>query len=596
MFTLNGPPLWLALLALALLPGCSRPTNPPTAVTQAKAPAAPPSIAPTSQTSTESSALSESQTTLRFTLMNGAAGIDHTYKNAAESNQRTILESVGGGGGFFDYDGDGRLDIVFAGGGYFGPRKTLPGHPTAVFRSQGEWKFENVSQVAGNGFASEHFSHGIFAADYDNDGFMDFLVTGFGGLQLWRNQGDGTFEEVHISAGLDDKLWSTGVAWGDLNADGYLDLYVAHYTDWSLNNNPYCPASVPGERETCPPRDFNSLPDTLYFSSGDGTFRDVSREAGLRLDPRGPNGPQELGKGLGVMINDFDLDGDQDIYVANDTVDNFLYLNDGQGKLSEDGVLRGVATDHLGLPNGSMGMDVGDYNHDGLPDLWVANYQHEAFALYRNEGSALFTHVSQLTGITAVGGLYVGFGTVFADLNRDCFEDIVVANGHVLFYPSDAPFRQEPLIHMNQQGKFFRRQRLDSDAYFGKGQTGRGLMAGDLDDDGDVDFCFVNNGDPCGLLRNDSTDDGDWLRVRLIGSASNRGGVGATLTLHTDQGDLLRFVKGASSYVSHCDVRPMWGFPRGTKLLGLSITWPSGTRQKIENLAANQEFTVVEPR
>jgi hypothetical protein len=243
-----------------------------------------------------------------------------------------------------------------------------------------------------------------------------------------------------------------------------------------------------------------------------------------------------------------------------------------------------------------MGVDVGDYNHDGLPDLWVANYQHEPFALYRNEGGCLFTHVSQLTGITSVGGLYVGFGTTFADLNRDGWEDILVANGHVLFFPVEAPFRQQPLIQINEQGKFFRRQRLDNDPYFGKAHTGRGLMAGDLDDDGDMDFCFVNNGDPCGLLRNDSTDDGQWLRVRLVGTASNRGAIGATLTLHTDQGEMLRFVKGGSSYASHCDVRPLWGFPEGTKLKSLTVTWPSGTKQKVDVLAANQELTIVEPR
>ena len=582
---------------LALFAGCFSGPEPPANAANSTSPPRYSNLPITpSMRHVDETAIAEAQSTLRFTLMNDSAGVHHTYKNGSEHKKRRILESVGGGGGMFDYDCDGLLDLAFAGGGYFGPKKSLPGHPAALFRNLGDWKFVEVSAAAGGGFPAEHYSHGAQAADFDNDGFLDFVICGYGGLQLWHNLGDGTFEENHEAAALLDKLWSTCVGWGDLNKDGCLDLYVAHYADWSLDNDPVCPAPVPGERETCPPKEFKSLPDTLYFSNGDGTFRDVSRESGIHIDPLRPDGrPQELGKGLGVLINDFDLDGDEDIYVANDTVDNFLYLNQGDGTFVEDGVLRGVATDDVGMPNGSMGVDVGDFNRDGLPDIWVANYQHEANALYRNDGDAQFTHVSRPLGITAVGGLYVGFGTVFADLNRDGFEDIVIANGHVQFFPIEAPLRQEPLIQINEKGERFRRQRLDSDPYFGTGHTGRGLMAGDVDDDGDVDFCFVNNNDPCGLLRNDSVDDGQWLRVRLIGTASNRNGIGARLTLHTSQGDMLRMVKGSCSFVSQCDLRPMWGLPKDATISGLSITWPSGKTQDVEAMP-NQELTVLEPQ
>lgn len=592
-------PASCAVLVLAAIAGCSPGSASPSPSNAASVAQPIPSTAapqPAAVEAEDDSALAESQTTLRFTQMNESAGVQHTYQNGSESKHRRILESVGGGGGMFDYDGDGRLDLALAGGGYYGQKKTLHGHPTSLFRNRGDWKFESVSAPAGGGFPTPNYSHGTQAADYDNDGFQDFVVCGYGGVQLWHNLGDGTFEEIHGSARLDDRMWSTCAGWGDLNDDGCLDLYVVHYANWSFDNDPICLAPVPGERETCAPREFIGLPHTLYYSNGDGTFRDVSREAGIKIDPKFPDGSdQDLGKGLGVLINDFDLDGDEDIYVANDTVDNFLYLNQGDGTLIEDGVVRGVATDDAGMPNGSMGVDVGDYNRDGLPDLWVVNYQHEANALYRNEGDGRFFYVSRPMGITAVGGLYVGFGTVFADLNRDGYEDIVIANGHVQFFPVQSPLRQEPIIQINEDGKRFRRQRLDSDPYFGTGHLGRGLAVGDVDDDGDVDFCFINNNDPCALIRNDSIDDGQWLRARLIGADSNRDGIGAVLRLHTDHGEMLRMVKGSSSFASQCDIRPMWGLPKGTAIIGLTVTWPSGKSQEVEVAAADQELVILEP-
>lgn len=584
------------LLYSIALAGCSTSTTPTTAGIRPNAPGKAPETANAQPAYENSTAIDESATTLRFTLMGDETGVRHTFRHDLKTRRHSILESVGGGGAMFDYDRDGVLDLVFGGGGFYGPKKTLLGHPCNLFRGRGNWKFEHVSQQAGGGFPAERFGHGTHAADYDNDGFLDFVACGFGGLEFWHNLGDGTFEEIHESAGLLDKMWSTCVGWGDFNGDRFLDMYVVHYGNWSLDNDPLCPAAVPGERESCPPKEFKGLPHLLYMANGDGTFRDVSREAGLRIDPKLPDGREEkLGKGLGVLVNDFDLDGDQDIYVANDTDSNYLYVNDGTGHFTEDGAVRGVATDDFGIPNGSMGVDVGDFNRDGLPDIWVANYQHEANALYRNDGDGQFIHVSRSLGITAVGGMYVGFGTVFADLNRDGFEDIVVNNGHVQFFPSDGSIEQEPLVQINVRGERFRRQNLHSDAYFGKKHRGRGLAAGDLDNDGDIDFCFINNEEPVALVRNDSVDDGQWLRARLVGTKSNRDGIGAALTLHTDQGDILRLVKGGSSFVSHCDLRATWGIPKEAQLSGLTITWPSGLKQEVEVTEAGQELTIVEP-
>jgi hypothetical protein len=591
------------LLPLLIVCGCTpnatKPIRVNVAANGSQKAAIPPSPSPAaaSDDSEGDEGVNQSQATLRFTVMNDAAGVHHTYRNGSEAKMRRILESVGGGGGMFDYDSDGRLDLAFAGGGFYGPQKTLPGHPTSLFRNLGDWKFADVSASAGGSFPARCYSHGTHAADYDNDGFVDFVLCGYGGVQLWHNLGDGTYEEIHGEAQLNDTLWSTCAGWGDLNGDGFLDLYVAHYGNWSLDNDPYCAAPVPGERETCPPREFASLPDTLYYSNGDGTFRDVSREVGLNQDPMSPDGtPLELGKGLGLLINDFDVDGDQDIYVANDTVNNLLYLNQGDGTFVEDALVRGVATDDAGMPNGSMGVDVGDFNRDGMPDLWVTNYQYEANALYQNDGDGQFAHASRRLGITAVGGLYVGFGTAFTDLDRDGYEDLVIANGHVQFYPTQSPFRQEPIVFLNDKGEVFRRLRMDSDPYFGKGHTGRGLMTGDLDDDGDTDFCFVNNNDPCALIRNDSIDENQWLRVRLVGTASNRDGIGAMLRLQTSDGEILRMVKGSSSFASQCDLRPLWGVPASSQIQGLSITWPSGTVQTVAVSNGGQELTILEPK
>lgn len=524
--------------------------------------------------------------TIQFTDVTKSAGIDYTYTNDRLKMHRAILESLGGGQGMFDFDRDGLLDLLHVGGGiYRGPEnKDMGGHPSVLYRNRGGLRFENVSLAAG-GFAGDRFKHGCTAADYDNDGFQDLLVCGYGGLQLWRNMGDGTFVESHAAALLADKLWSTQGAFGDFNKDGFLDFYVAHYVDWSFKNNPDCESE--GEvkfKDACPPKLFKGLPDVLYMSQGDGTFRDASAEAGLMPD----------GKGLGVITCDFDLDGDQDIYVSNDTTENFLYLNDGTGKFKEDGELRGCATDQRGGPNGSMGVDVADYNRDGFPDIWVANYEREPLALYENDGPAFFRHVSEQMGITALGGIYVSWGTMFVDLNRDGFEDIVVNNGHVLYHPDLTPRRQIPLLLMNQGGDSFERVQLGDGSYLDSPHIGRGLAIGDLDNDGDFDLGLTNNDEPSALLRNDCTDGNSWLRVRLIGRTSNRDGTGARLVLETESGKLTRFGKSGSSYASHSDNRPLFGFPKGTQLRSLTIYWPSGMTQSIETVTAGDDLTILE--
>jgi hypothetical protein len=281
-----------------------------------------------------------------------------------------------------------------------------------------------------------------------------------------------------------------------------------------------------------------------------------------------------------------------DIYVANDTTDNFLYVNDGRGTLTEVGAIRGVALDHEGIANGSMGVDVCDFNADGLADLWVANYEREAFALYRNEGAGQFLHVSQSTGITALGGLFVGFGTACADLDRDGDEDFAVANGHVIKYPEASPRRQLPLLLCNQ-GKRFQRVAFPADSYFSKPHEGRGLAIGDLDQDGDLDLVVSHLNDPVAVLEN-RTPGGNWVGARLIGVASPRDAIGARLILHTSRGDQVRRVKGGGSYLSHSSSLVFWGLPENAEVRGATIHWPSGRTQHVA-AEPNQVFTIVEP-
>ena len=577
----------IPILVLDCIIGCgSRPETKPASAKHAPEDtsysASTPEVSPRSSAVTLSA--KSGRLDVRFSNRTDEAGIKFVYRNGEEAEQFSILESLGGGVALVDYDQDGDLDLFFPGGGSFSTDGQPTGHAGALYRQEERGRFSTVTLQAGIDNQTR-YTHGVARADADNDGFPDLLVTGYGGLQFFRNQGDGTFSECAVSCGLDDRLWSSSAAWGDLNEDGIIDLYIAHYVNWSPANNPVCASVAGNRRDVCPPKQFDPLPDVMYFGVGDGTFQDGSREAGLST----------LGKGLGVLIADLDLDGHQDIYVANDTVPNFLYHNMGKGRLEDISESSGASVNDRGLPDGSMGVDVGDFNLDGLPDLWVSNYERESFAVYRNFGGKNFLHVSQATGVTAVGGQFVGWGTVSFDVDCDGDEDVFVSNGHVVHFPEAAPVRQHPLLFENLLGKRFQDVAPNAGSWMASPHAGRGCAAGDLDHDGDLDMVVSCMNETVGILVNETVTQNHWLQLRLVGTVSSRDSQGAHVTVQTELGSQSRQIKGGSSYGSTGSDWLHFGLAQADKIQSIEIRWPSGVIQSLVDFAVDQRHIVVEP-
>jgi enediyne biosynthesis protein E4 len=524
-----------------------------------------------------------SDISFEFTDKTRESGVAFTYANGEECGHFSILESLGGGVGIFDFDLDRNEDLFLPGGGTFDESPSPAGLCPGLYRNAGGWRFAGVGSLAGVS-ESPHYSHGACIADYDNDGFPDVLVTGFGQLKLWKNNGDGTFiETAHLSNVVDLK-WSSSAAWGDVNDDGAVDLYVAHYVNWSFDNHPFCQGPGPDLREVCPPRQYDGVSDLLYISNGDGTFHDGTSDWGLS-----PNG-----KGLAVLIADLDLDSDLDIYVTNDTVENFLYENMGD-RYEDVSLMSGSSVSEKGVPEGSMGVDMLDYNRDGAPDLWVVNYENESAALYENLGHLRYRHVSQRTGVTGAGaGLFVGWGTCCFDCDMNGFDDIFVSNGHVIRYPVNSPVEQLPLLLANINGERFENVAAKAGSYMTSVHKGRGAAMGDLDNDGAIDLVVSNNNQPVSLLRNTTKQAGQWLAVELSGRKASRDPVGAIVTL--DSGDFrqVKQWRSGGSYASTNSRKIFFGIPVGLRPDRIEIRWPSGTVQVVDSPVPNHVLHVVE--
>ena len=504
------------------------------------------------------------------------------YQNGEQAGRYSILETLGGGVGLFDYDRDGRTDVWGVGGGSFTRTSKAPtGLAGALFRNRGI-QFESVTTTAGI-VAPSHYQHGVAAADYDQDGFVDALITGYGGLQLWHNLGDGTFEDVTATTGLIvDTRWSSSAAWGDFNQDGHLDLYVTHYVNWSPENDPPC--YTHGDlREVCSPLVFDAVSDVLFQSDGSGGFGDRSKEIGLA----------EGGKGMSALVADLDLDGDVDVYVGNDTTPKYLYEN-VDGQLRERGMLSGVSLSKLGAAEGSMGTDLSDFDLDGLPDLWVANFEDETFGLYKNLGGMQFEHVSHETGLDRIGQAYVGWGVVFGDWNLDGDEDVFVSNGHVVRHAHKAPIQQHPVLMENLAGKQFKNMAELTGAYFRTAHPGRGAATSDLDLDGDLDLVVSHVNQPVAVLENQGPSVSRSLTVELTGTKSPRWAIGTVVRLITTQGLQIRQWRGGGSFASTSDPRLLFGIPVGQSPVRLEVSWPSGLRETIPLETSTHRIHVVE--
>lgn len=524
-----------------------------------------------------------------FADATAGSGLAFTYRNGEEADHYTVLESIGGGVALIDYDRDGLLDVFVTGGGYFdGPdKKQIKGHPNRLFKNLGNWKFKDVTAEVGLPTDGAFYSHGAAACDFDNDGWPDLLVTGYGRMALYRND-RGTFADVTAAVGLTDPPgsplhWSTSAGWADLDGDGWPDLFVCHYLDWSFKNHPPCEWPN-GKIDVCPPHRFDPLPNALYLNQKGKTF---ARQTAAGIKP---------GRGLGVVLADFDGDGKTDVYVANDGMENFLYLNRGAGKFEEAAAFAGVAYDDVGKATGSMGVDAADYDGSGRLSLFVTNFEGEEHALYRNLGPKRFAYSSRATGIAALGRQYVGFGTGFLDFDRDGHPDLFVASGHVLRHPASGKHKQNAVLLRNlrkpdEAGVRFQDVSAVGGDYFKAPHMGRGAAFGDLDNDGRIDVVVSHSNEPVALLRNVFEAPSHWLGVALVGKA-HREAIGATLTLTQGAARQVKTVNGGGSYMSSNDGRVLFALaPEGD--FRLTVRWPSGKEQSWPGTALGRNRYVV---
>jgi hypothetical protein len=428
---------------------------------------------------------------------------------------------------------------------------------------------------------------GACAADYDNDGWTDVYVTAVGPDKLYHNTGKNTFANVSAAAGIGEELWSTSCAFGDIDNDGDVDLYVARYVDFSVENNKYC-ALLEGLRAYCHPNVYKSVPDILYRNNGNGTFTDITREAGVT----------KSGNGLGVVFGDYDDDGWTDIYVANDSTPNFLYHNTGKGIFEEVGFWAGAAVGANGKPLAGMGTDLGDINGDGLLDIFVTNLDGQTHSLYKNLGKGLFSDITFFSGVGEVTLPFVGFGTALFDYDNDGDLDIAIANGDVIDnykrLRESTSYEQLNLLLRNDGTGKFTSVGPSSGSGFALKKASRALAVGDLDNDGDLDIVISNAGNTSDILQNEGGNRSNSILVRTVGSASNRDGIGARLRLSVEGKVLVRDVKSGSSYLAQNDLRAHFGLGAADRADRLEIRWPSGTVDTIEKIDGNQILTVKE--
>jgi hypothetical protein len=534
-----------------------------------------------------------------FTDISRQAGLNMKIIDGDELTEY-LIDVNGEGACFIDYNNDGFQDIFLANGTSRHLEATGKAPHDYLLRNNGDGTFTDVTAQAHLGGSGWH--SGCAIGDYNNDGFPDIYVTNFGPNLLYRNNGDGTFTEVAGPAGVADPhwdfpKWSMGAAFGDYDNDGRLDLYVANFAKFDPKHLP----PKPGDPNSCklkevpiacPPDSFDGEQGILYHNNGDGTFTDVTKAAGLMRPPNA------LGRGFGVVFADFNNDGLQDIYQINDSGPNWFYINNGDGTFTDASYASGLAVDGYGNSQGTMGVTVGDYNNDGLMDLYIANWIKQEKTLYENQGSHAFTDVTLARGLAPIGYEYCAWGTKFFDFDNDGWLDLWVSFGHTdpqveKAHPEDT-FAEPNYMLRNLSGKRFQDVSESAGLRKLRNHSGRGVAFADIDNDGDVDILVVNKNDTPTLLRNDGGNRNNWLTIRAEGVKSNRSGIGARITVTAQGLSRIFDVRGSESYLSGNDLRVNIGMADLRQADQVEIRWPSGRVDRTQDVAVNKFYLARE--
>jgi enediyne biosynthesis protein E4 len=564
--------IWiLAILSIALWgAGFSAAAGPQSA--QAK-PGAPTSIVPA-----------------KFVDITASAGV-HFLHQAPHTSRKYLIETMGSGVALFDCDNDGRLDLFLVNGAPYGdptppgtiPQKTGPEYWNRMYHQKSDGTFEDVTEKAG--LQGIGYGMGVAVGDYDNDGYEDLYVTGYGGNRLYHNNGNCTFTDVTDKAGVGGSGWSTSAAWVDLDNDGRLDLVVDRYVTWDWDDK-WC--GPEDNRGYCHPDVFPPITMLVYHNDGNGHFTEESHKLGL----------DKPAKALGIAIGDYDRDGRIDLFVANDSMPEFLFHQKADGTFEEVGLESGVGVDGDGRTYAGMGVDFADYDNDGYPDLAVTALANQKYALYRNDQDGTFDYASYLTGVAGITLLHSGWSLRFLDYDNDGWKDLLIAQGHDLdtvekSYPQ-LRYR-EPMMLLRNMGSRFVNVSAQSGAVFQEAWVGRGMAIGDIDNDGRMDAVVTTNGGPVHILRNETSTGNHWLTLKLIGHRSNRDGIGAVVEVTTSQGPQWVTVTTSGGYLSASDPRAHFGLGADASAKSVTIRWPSGVVQTLNNVAGDRIVQVDEP-
>jgi hypothetical protein len=451
-----------------------------------------------------------------------------------------------------------------------------------LWENLGDFNFRRADASAGF-HESRLYTHSCAVADYNRDGFADIAVAGYGGTLLYANLGDGTFSEVAEASGLNANGWCTALAWNDFDLDGWNDLLIVRYVDWTLETNRICESPLERTNQACGPMTYSSMPSLLFRNVGDGSFQNVSEKEGL----------SKKANGLGAVAADFNGDGRCEFYIASDLTNNLFYVPSKQGGFEEQSQLAGVATNDIGKPEGSMGIAVGDYDGNGLPDLFVTNFEGEDNSLYRNLGGGMFLHATHPAGLFGLSRMKVGFGTMLTDFDGDGWPDIFVTNGHVNAHGGRSGFRQSPQLFRNLQGRRFENVSFHGGRYFSLEHHGRGVVVADLNDDGAPDVVVVHQNDPVEILRNRRLPS-RYVRLRLRGVTSNAEAIGARAQVTDGDRVISQWVTSGTSYFSQSDYRLVFALQSSVESIAVSVNWPTGKTEQFASLNLNQTHDLVE--